>query len=131
MEAKKNEPGYELSKEFSTLFHQVKSDLFVQDSKGESEKTKRDALDKVRIIASKNVVDKDYLEDLKQAIQIDAIAGWSLREINHLKPADFANLPNIVRADYIESALHNFESISKGKEILVAAEEIQKVEINI
>lgn len=127
IEAKKAEPGYSLTAHFNKLFDAIKVNLFVHESQGESEKTKREALEKVRIIMNSNILDKEYLEDLIAVIKMDGIAGYSLREINKMKTADFPTLPNKISYEYVQSVLHNFDNISHGKEILIAAEEIQNI----
>lgn len=127
IEAKKAEPGYPLTAQFNKLFDVIKKDLFVHESQGESEKTKRDALEKIRVIMKSEVLDKEYLEDLTAVIKMDGIAGYSLREINKMKPADFATLPSKISYEYVQSVLRNFDNISHGKEMLIAAEEIENV----
>lgn len=122
--AEKDEKGYALSEEFGDLFNDVKHSLFVREVESEKDKTKRDALDKVRIIARSTALDQEYLEELKKAIELDAIAGYSLRAINRLKKADFAKLPEVVSREYVQSVLHNYDQISHGVETLIIAEEI-------
>lgn len=127
IEAKKAEPGYPLTAQFNKLFDAIKINLFVHESQGESEKTKREALEKLRIILNNDILDKEYLEDLIAVIKMDGIAGYSLREINKMKKADFASLPTKISYEYVQSVLRNYDTISHGKEILIAAEEIQNI----
>ena len=127
LEANPQEPGYPLSKQFNELFAKTKEQLFVQENKGESEKTKREALAKVQAIIRDQALNDEYLADLQQAIRYDALSGYSLREINKLKKADYHLLPKIVSPNYISSILRHYDEISRGKEELIAAEEIQNI----
>ena len=106
------------------MFDKAKHSLFVQQTESEKDKTKRDALDKIRLIIRERSCDLEYLEELQKAIELDAIAGYSLRQINRLRKKDFASLPDIISRDYVDSVLHNFDTISHGVETLIMAEEI-------
>ncbi len=122
--AEKEEKGYPLSEAFGEMFNNVKHSLFVHSVEADKDKIKRDALDKVRIIARNSVIDSEYIEELRKAIELDAIAGYSLRAINRMKTKEFAQLPEIVSREYVQSVLHNYDSISSGIETLIVAEEI-------
>lgn len=127
IEAKQAEPAYPLSAQFFDLFSEVKRDLFARDTKEESEKTKREALQKVQIMRRNRSLDDEYLQDLEKAIHCDGVSGYYLREINKLKPAEFATLTKIINAEYIRDILRRYDAISRGEEILIAAEEIQNI----
>lgn len=127
IEAKQAEPAYKLSAQFFELFSEVKKELFARDTKEDTEKTKREALQKVQIMRRNKVIDDEYLQDLEKAIHYDAVSGYYLREINKLKPADYSKLPSIISSEYIRDILRRYDAISRGEEILIAAEEIQNV----
>lgn len=127
IKAEEDEKGYDLSPSFSSLFDKAKHSLFVQQVEGDKDKTKRDALEKVRLMIRRNSCDIEYLEELQRAIEFDAIAGYSLREINRMKSKDFSKLPDIISKEYVESVLHNYDSISHGVETLIMAEEITNI----
>lgn len=127
IEAGQEENGYKLSTLFTPLFTQLKQTLFTHEAEGEKGRTKRDALDKVRIIQQSNAVDSDYLEDLITAIEHDSLSGYSLRLINRLKPVDFATLPDLISREYVRAALRAYDNISVGGETLIIAEEIQNI----
>ena len=130
IKAEEDEKGYELSPSFSSLFDKAKHSLFVQQVEGDKDKTKRDALEKVRLMIRRNSCDMEYLEELQRAIEFDAIAGYSLREINRMKSKDFSKLPDIISKEYVESVLHNYDNISHGLETLIMAEEITNINEN-
>lgn len=128
--ASESEDGYKLSSEFTKRFTELKNALFTHIAESEKDKAKRDAIDKVRIIIQANVCDRDYLEDLKMAIERDSLSGYSLRAINRLKPSEFSLLPDIISKSYINAALRDYDSVSLGAETLIIAEEMQNVNTN-
>ena len=71
----------------------------------------------------------EYLEDLKTAIEFDAISGYSLRLINRLKPAGYSTLPELVSREYIRKALQTYDTVLQGPETLILAEEIKTVSL--
>lgn len=127
LEAAKDEKGYKLSSSFSPRFTELKRILFTHEDESEKDKTKRDALDKVRLIVQSGSCDRDYLEDLMTAIQHDSISGYSLRCINRLKRSEFEKLPDIVSKEYVSAALKAYDNVSLGTETLIIAEEMQNV----
>ena len=119
------EKPYKISDTFDETFDMIKMALFSDDSESNTEKIKRDALDKVRLIIEKKICDNEYLEDLRTAIELDAISGYALRLINRMKPAEYADLPKKISRVYIQKALHTYDNISHGTETLILAEEIE------
>lgn len=125
--ADEDEDAYKLSSSFIPRFAELKQALFTHEGESEKDKTKRDALDKVRLIIQQDSCDRDYLEDLKTAIERDSLSGYSLRAINRLKPSEFATLPSIISRYYVSAALRGYDSVSFGSETLIIAEEMQNV----
>ena len=127
IKAEEREKGYSLSASFNSYFHKLKESLFVHESDGEQAKTKRDALERVRIIRGTGVCQGAYIEDLITAIEHDTLSGYSLRRINQLKQAEYALLPTIVESSYVQAALNSLDKVSNGNEVLIIAEEMQNV----
>ncbi len=127
MEARVDEQSYKLSSSFIPRFTELKHTMFTHEAESEKDKTKRDALDKVRFIVQSGKCDRDYLEDLMTAIQHDSISGYSLRRINRLKPKDFETLPDLISREYVTAALRAYDNVSLGTETLIIAEEMQNI----
>lgn len=119
------EKTYKISDSFDETFDMIKIALFSGDSESDTEKTKRDALDKVRLIIEKRICDNEYLEDLRTAIELDAISGYALRLINRMKHTEYVDLPEKISRVYIQKVLHTYDNISHGTETLILAEEIE------
>jgi len=118
------EVAFDISKQFNTVFDEVKKSLFVHINKGDTEKSKREALDKVRAVMQSRACEMEYLEDLVTAIEMDGISGFALRQINRLKTAEYSHLPNKISRDYLKKILNTSDGITRGKETLILAEEI-------
>lgn len=125
LKTNKEEKSYKISEDFEGTFNMIKTALFSDDPENDTEKIKRDALDKVRIMIQTKAYDNEYLEDLKTTIELDAISGYALRWINRMKPSEYTILPEKVSRIYIQKALHTYDNISHGAETLILAEEIE------
>ncbi|MDD2284435.1 MAG: helicase-related protein [Paludibacter sp.] len=125
LKTNREEKPYKISDAFDETFNSIKASLFSDDSESDTEKIKRDALDKVRIMIQTRACDVEYLEDLKTAIEFDAISGYALRLINRLKPTEYTTLPEKISRIYIQKALHTYDNISHGSETLILSEEIE------
>jgi superfamily II DNA or RNA helicase len=125
LESKPDETGYEVSEKFEELYNLAKKSLFATETKADTEKTKRNAWDKVHMIQT-NACSTEYLEDLKTAIKYDALSGYALRQINRLKPAAYSTLPEKISSDYIQKVLRTYDDIDQqGVETLILAQEIE------
>ncbi len=126
LESEPNETGYEVTEKFEELYNLAKQSLFITETEIDAEKTKRNALDKVKNMIRENACNTEYLEDLKTAIEYDALSGYTLRMINRLKPAEYSSLPEKINADYVQKVLHTYDDINqRGVETLILAQEIE------
>lgn len=127
LECNKSEKGYKVSDSFDEIYDIAKMALFTKENSSETEKTKREALDKIRAIIQVKGCDKEYLEDLKTVIEFDAVSGYALRFINRLKASEYHTLPENISMEYIYKVLRTYDNISQGAETLILAEEIEKI----
>ena len=126
LESEPNETGYKVSENFEELYNLAKQSLFATETEADTEKTKRNALDKIRIMIQTNACNTEYLEDLKTAIEYDALSGYALRQINRLKPTEYLTLPEKISSDYIQKILHTYDDIDQQcVEALILAQEIE------
>jgi len=126
LESEPDETGYEVSENFEELYNLAKQSLFATETEADTEKTKRNALDKIRIMIQINACNTEYLKDLKTAIEYDALSGYALRQINGLKPAEYSTLPEKISSDYIQKVLRTYDDIDQqGVETLILAQEIE------
>jgi superfamily II DNA or RNA helicase len=127
IEAKNAEPAYSISDAFYKQYEVIIKSFSTADVKNDSDKSKREALQKVKVMRGNNELAAEYLQDLETAIKYDAISGYYLREINRLKKAELKKLPEIVTAEYIQDILRHYNEISFGNETVIVTEEFQNI----
>ena len=120
-----SEKGYKVSDNFEELYNTAKKALFSDNNNTDTDKNRREVLDKIRIMIQSKACDSEYLEDLKTVINYDAISGYAMRSINRLKPKEYHLLPKLISKDYINKALRTYDNINQGEETLILAQELQ------
>jgi len=70
-------------------------------------------------------ISKDYLNDLKEVIELDGLSGHSIRFINNLKMKDCDSLPKQIEQDYINRMIKLSREIDLGSEVLILSEELK------
>lgn len=124
-EAEKNETPVNLSDDFDAIYQKVKASLFNCDVTEKNEKELLKALTKVKLFINKQLLPKDYLEDLRQVIKADALSGYEIRYINQLPVKDAAKLPQKISADYLTRVILAQNKVDDSEETLILSEELQ------
>ena len=124
-EAEKNEEPVNLSGDFDSIYQRVKASLFRSDSTGRNEKELLNALVKVKLFINKQLLPKDYLDDLCQVVQADALSGYEIRYINQLAVKDAAKLPRKISAEYLARVIIAQNKVDDSEETLILSEELQ------
>lgn len=124
-EAEKNETPVKLSDDFDAIYQKVKASLFNCDVTEKNEKELLKALTKVKLFINKQLLPKDYLEDLRQVIKADALSGYEIRYINQLPVKDAAKLPQKISADYLTRVIIAQNRVDDSEETLILSEELQ------
>lgn len=124
-EADINEEPVDLSKYFDLVYQKVKSSLFSSDVKNRNEKEQINAQAKIKVLMSRQALPKDYLEDLMQVVEADALSGYEIRFINQLLVKDAEKLQKKIPIDYIERIINSRNRVGDGKETLILSEELQ------
>jgi len=73
------------------------------------------------------IIDADYLNDLKEVIELDGLSGHSIRFINNLKMKDCISLPKQIEQNYINRMIKLSREIDLGSEVLILSEELKEV----
>lgn len=121
-----DEIPYNTSDSFYSIYNSVENELFKKIEDPDIEKTKRDTIDKIRLIKDTGIIkDEEYLDGLIEALELEALEGYALRRINKLKETDFIKLHEIVSREYLNKILDESNRISNGKELLILSEEIE------
>jgi len=125
LKTNKEEKPLEVTDRFEVTYKSVKKLLYEGEVDSNSDNSKRDALDKVKLLIQNKSCPADYLEDLKTAIEFDALSGFALRLINRLKPSEYNTLPDKICNDYIRKMLNTYDSINQDTKTLILSEEIE------
>lgn len=124
-EASIEEKPVEPSSDFDAIYQRVKASLFSSDATGRNEKELLNALAKVKLFINKHLLPKDYLEDLRQVIQADALSGYEIRYINQLAVKDAAKLQKEITAEYLARVILAQNKAGDSKETLILSEELR------
>lgn len=123
-----DEKAFKVSPKFQIIYNLLEESLFTNTAEADNnDKSRRGAMDKLTIVARNACCDKNFIEDLKKAIELDAVPGQILREINRLKKKDYVRLAQIISPNYLKRILRTADSITERKEILILSEEIEPI----
>ena len=114
-----------ISTQYDSIYQSVKRKLFETSKDDKVEKAKREAIDKVGAMKELGVIDKDYLSDLIEVIEMDGLSGYSIRFINNLKLKDANSLPELIGQNYINRMIKMGREVDLGSEVLILSEEIK------
>jgi len=119
--------GKPVSVKFKDAFATIQESLLKENTKGENKMTKTDVLHKIQIIYETSKVKDEYADLLKNAIECDSVPGFYLRKINQLTPKEYEYLPQQVSEFYLKKIMKQFNSIERGADLLILAEEFENV----
>lgn len=115
-----------ISSGYDAIYQNVKRKLFETHKDDKVEKAKREALDKINVLLRMEIIDKDYLNDLKEVIELDGLPGHSIRFVNNLKMKDYNSLPKQIEQGYINRMIKLSREIDLGSEVLILSEELTR-----
>ncbi len=110
---------------YDTVYQNVKRKLFEISKDDKVEKVKREAVDKINAMLRMEILDSDYLNDLKEVIELDGLSGHSIRFINNLKMKDYTSLTKQIEQSYINRMIKLSREIDLGSEVLILSEELK------
>lgn len=114
-----------VSERYDAIYQNVKLRLFESSRDDKIDKAKRDAIDKIGKMIPLSVINKEYLNDLRDVINIDGLSGHSIRFINSLKDKDCAKLLERIEQRYIDKMIRMARDIDSGSEALILSEELK------
>ena len=124
-EAEQCEKPAALSEGFDAAYQLVKAHLFNSEVQDKNEKTRLEAMQKVKVMLNKKALPADYLKDLMKVIQSDGLSGYELRFINKLKPSEYPNLLEQIDEYYINRIIETCNHVDDGEESIILAEELK------
>ena len=88
-----------------------------------SEKSRLEAVDKLKFWKKGKVLPQDYLEDLLRIIQNDGLTGEEIRFINKLTPKNVNHLLERIPEEYLNRVVNKMNKVEEGDETLILAEQ--------
>jgi len=114
-----------VSTNFDAVYQNMKQSLFKSCITEKTDKQKKDILDKIDAIAQADILDTEYLNALRYAVEIGALSGFSMQFIRQLAPKDFSELPRKVDQDFLDRVQKMAREIDEGRESIILSEELQ------
>lgn len=124
-EASTDENPFSVDNGFDKIYQHIKSNLFVNPSNDDKEKSRLEAKDKVKSWISMKLLSKDYLEDLLFVIMNDALSGEEVRFINKQSRATIKQLTERISHDYLNRIKRKMDKVDEGNEMLIIAEQFK------
>jgi len=114
-----------VSVNFDAVYQNMKKTLFKSCVTEKTDKQKKDVLDKIDAIAQAGILDAEYLNALRYAVEIGALSGLSMQFIRQLTPKNFSELPRQIDQDFLDRVQKMAREIDEGKESVILSEELQ------
>ena len=122
-EATLEEAPVAINNQFDKVYQHVKKHLFRNGTTDEKEKSRLEAVDKLKFWKKGKVLPQDYLEDLLRIIQNDGLTGEEIRFINKLTPKNVNHLLERIPEEYLNRVVNKMNKVEEGDETLILAEQ--------
>lgn len=122
-EATLEEAPVAVNDQFDKVYQHVKKHLFRNGTTDEKEKSRLEAVDKLKFWKKGKVLPQDYLEDLLRIIQNDGLTGEEIRFINKLTPKNVNHLLERIPEEYLNRVVNKMNKVEEGDETLILAEQ--------
>lgn len=122
-EATLEEAPVAVNDQFDKIYQHVKKHLFRNGTTDEKEKSRLEAVDKLKFWKKGKVLPQDYLEDLLRIIQNDGLTGEEIRFINKLTPKNVNHLLERIPEEYLNRVVNKMNKVEEGDETLILAEQ--------
>ena len=124
-EAVETEEAIAVDKHFDKLYQHVKMHLYRSIAKDENEKSRLEAVDKLKLWGKTKVLPKDYLTDLLLIIQNDGLTGEEIRFINKQTSKTADKIVERITQDYLNRIVAKMNKVEEGDETLILAEQLK------
>lgn len=122
-EATVEEEAVTTDKQFDKLYQHVKAHLYRSIRKDENERSRLEAVDKIKLWGKTRALPKDYLDDLLQVIQNDGLTGEEVRFINKQNSKTANKVTERITQDYLNRIVEKMNRVEEGDETLILAEQ--------
>ena len=119
------EEAIAVDNKFDKLYQHVKTHLYSSITKDENEKSRLEAVDKLKLWSKTKVLPKDYLTDLLFIIQNDSLTGEEVRFINKQTSKTVDKVMERITQDYLNRIVAKMNRVEEGDETLILAEQLK------
>lgn len=124
-----DEKGYEVSDEFYTRYQNARKASGLIKKNTQKSKSLQDANKVFNMMKKLNLhqADRDYLESVIKAANIDSISLFNLKRIKRIKPTrldSIVELKSIIPESFVRSIMLKYEKLDNEPEIVLLAEEL-------
>ncbi len=124
-EAAESEKPVKVDKEFDKIYQYVKTRLFQSGKSDDDEKAQTKARDKIYIWSDKELLPKDYLEDLLAVLDNGGLTGEEIRFINKQTAKSADQVMERISQEYLNRVVEKISKVSEGDETLILAEQLK------
>ena len=124
-EATVEEEAIATDNQFDKIYQHVKAHLYRSITKDENEKSRLEAVDKIKLWGKTKALPKDYLNDLLLIIQNDGLTGEEIRFINKQTSKTAEKLMEKITQDYLNRIVEKMNKVTEGDETLILAEQLK------
>jgi len=128
-DAKPDEKGEMVDKDFTNVFNLAKEKLFAKHELPQIKGRRATAINVLKVIADKMPISRDYCEDIISIIKtLDDISDGSLKDISQLDAnkieESYKELLNIIPEVYVRNILNRSKHTDEAQELLLFAEQL-------
>jgi superfamily II DNA or RNA helicase/HKD family nuclease len=128
-DAKLEEKGEMVDKDFNSVFNLAKEKLFAKHELPQIKGRRATAINVLKVIADKLPISRDYCEDIISIIKtLDDISDGSLKDISQLDAnkieESYKELLNIIPEVYVRNILNRSKHTDEAQELLLFAEQL-------
>lgn len=124
-EATMEEEPQAVDNKFDKIYQHVKSNLYRSIAKDENEKSRLEAVDKLKLWVKTKVLPKDYVNDLLLTIKNDGLTGEEIRFINKQTSKTVNTVQEKITQDYLNRIVEKMNKVEEGDEVLILAEQLK------
>lgn len=70
------------------------------------------------------VLDNNYIQDLKTAIKQGGLSAYELKYIKDIKPSDYKSLPDVITTKYLTTIINKSNSNNESDQVIILSEEL-------
>ena len=125
LEAEIIEQPRKVSDDFDVIYQNMKQSLFSLERTVKIDIKTKEVLDKIDDIIRSNILNIEYTNNLRYAVEIGALSGLNLKYIRRLTPSAYSDLPKEIEENFLDRIKKMANAVDEGTECIIFSEEFQ------